>query len=81
MIALFQDNELLNMTINEETDINNETIPTSDCSIILNNYDNKFDILDNESYAKYLVNGIDVRPYIGCVIENGTIEYEKNGYL
>lgn len=79
MIALFQDNELLNMTINEETDINNETIPTSDCSIILNNYDNKFDILDNESYAKYLISGIDIKPYIGCVIENGTIEYEKMG--
>lgn len=77
--GLYKDSEVISININEDTDTTNETTPASDCSIVLDNYDDKFDILDTTSLAKYLKNRIEIRPYIGCVLSGGLIEYEPMG--
>lgn len=81
LIGFYKDRELISMTINEETDVSNLKTPTSDCSIILNNYDDKFDILNENGLYKYLKSGVEIIPYIGCITTEANIEYQQMGLM
>ena len=77
---LYEDNELISFTTNEEIDVLKQSIPINDCTINLNNYDHDFDPLNPKGLVKYLTEKCLIKPYVGILTETNGIDYESLGY-
>lgn len=75
---LFQNQDLIEMKINEETSIDNMNTPNNDCSVLLNNYNRKFNLINQESVLNRLDKNAHIRTFIGVALDGG-IEYVDMG--
>lgn len=71
---LFENRDLIEMNIDEQISLDNTDAPSNECNVLLNNYDRKFNLLDNDSVLNRLGKGSAIRPFIG-VSTGGGIEY------
>ena len=76
--VLFENQDLIELKLDEETSIDNMDTPNNDCSILLNNYDRKFNLIDNNSVLNRLNKKSHIRALIGVSLEGG-IEYVDMG--
>ena len=76
---LYENNELISFTTNEEIDILMQSLPINDCTINLNNYNHDFDPLNPQGLVKYLTQNCVIKPFAGVLTDNG-VEYESLGY-
>lgn len=81
---VYQGEELVNFTIDEEINIMLESIPINTCSINLNNYPNdngyySFDPINPQGITNYLTRNTTIKPYIGILTEENGIEYVPMG--
>lgn len=75
---IYKDSDIIEIKTLEQTDFDNYTMPNDDCSIILNNKDKKFNIIESDNILNRLTSESIIRPFIGCKI-NGTYEYVSMG--
>ena len=78
---VYEGNDLVSFTIDEEIDLLLTNTPINDCKINLNNYDNMFDPINPKGLAKYLTGNAIIKPYIGVLTEENGIEYISMGYF
>ena len=76
--VLYESNEIININIKEETDIYNIDIPNNDCSVELNNYDRKFNVVDENNILNRLNANSIIRLYFGLKVD-GNYEYQCMG--
>lgn len=76
---LYEDNELISFTTNEEVDIFMQSLPVNDCSINLNNYDHDFDPLNPKGLVQYLTEKCLIKPYVGVLTEENGFDYRSLG--
>lgn len=77
---LYEDNELISFTTNEEIDILKQSVPINDCTINLNNYNRDFDPLNPQGLVKYLTQNCIIKPFVGVLVENDGVDYRSLGY-
>lgn len=75
---LFKDKEIISINVNEETDIYNLEVPDNDCSVVLNNYDRKFNVTDKNNVLNRLGKETIIKPYYGLSID-GYYNYQLMG--
>lgn len=76
---LLEKNNIIEVNINEETSLYNIDMPNSDMSIMLNNYNRDFDLLDKDSVLNRLTRYTNIHTFIGVSINNGSFEYIDMG--
>lgn len=76
---VYKDNELISFTTTEQISEFNVETPIDECDLVIDNYDNKFDIMNPSGLIKYLNENVQVVPYIGIVTEHNGIEYVPMG--
>lgn len=79
MTNVYKDNELVSFTTVEQISEFNVETPIDECDLIIDNYDNKFDIMNPNGMIKYLNENVQVIPYIGIVTEHNGVEYVPMG--
>lgn len=79
MTNVYKDNELVSFTTVEQISEFNVETPIDECDLVIDNYDNKFDIMNPNGMIKYLNENVQVIPYIGIVTEHNGIEYVPMG--
>lgn len=72
--VIYESNEIIEINTTEQTDIYNIDIPNNECNIKLNNYDRKFNIVDENNILNRLNSNSVFRIYYGISI-NGSYEY------
>ena len=77
---LYEDNELVSFTTNEEIDLFIEKLPINDCTINLNNYTNDFDPLNPKGLIKYLTENCVIKPFVGVAMKTNGVDYRSLGY-
>lgn len=77
---VYENNELISFTTNEEIDILKQSVPINDCTINLNNYNRDFDPLNPQGLVKYLTQNCIIKPFVGVLVENDGIDYRSLGY-
>lgn len=75
---LFENQDLIEMKMNEETSIDNINNPSNDCSIMLNNYDRKFNLINQDSVLNRLNKNSHIRTFVGVSLKGG-MEYVDMG--
>ena len=76
---IYRDNDLIDFKIIEQISEFNTDTPIDECDLTINNYDNKFDIMNPNGMTKYLNENVQVIPYIGIVTEHNGVEYVPMG--
>ena len=76
---IYKNEEILDMSIIEETRKFCEETPENECKVSINNYDGKFDTLNPEGMAQYLTKDSVIKPYIGAITENNETKYVSMG--
>ena len=76
---IYKNNDLVNFSITEQISEFNSEMPIDECDVTIDNYDNKFDLINPSGLIKYLNDNVQVNPYIGIVTENNGVEYVKMG--
>ena len=79
MTNVYKDNELISFTTIEQISEFNVETPIDECDLIIDNYDNKFDIMNPTGMIRYLNENVQVTPYIGIMTEHNGIEYVPMG--
>lgn len=79
MTNVYKDNELISFTTIEQISEFNIETPIDECDLIIDNYDNKFDIMNPTGMIRYLNENVQVTPYIGIMTEHNGIEYVPMG--
>lgn len=79
MTNVYKDNELISFTTTEQISEFNVETPIDECDLIIDNYDNKFDIMNPTGMIRYLNENVQVTPYIGIMTEHNGIEYVPMG--
>lgn len=77
---IYENDELISFTTNEEIDILKQSVPINDCTINLNNYNRDFDPLNPQGLVKYLTQNCIIKPFCGVLVENAGAEYKSLGY-
>lgn len=82
--GLYDGDELVNFTVNEELDLLVESLPVNTCTIQINNYPssdggNKFDPINPQGIVKYLNNSVTIQPHIGVLTDDNGVEYVPLG--
>ncbi len=78
---IYEGNDLVSFTVNEELDLLLASAPINDCKINLSNYENIFNPLNPTGLVKYLTDDCIIKPYIGALTEENGIEYVSMGYF
>lgn len=73
--AIYEGSDLISFEVREQVKKFVEDVPTNECTINLNNYDGKFDILNPNGMTKYLNSNAVMKPHIGVLTEDNGIEY------
>lgn len=68
---LYEGQDLVSFTTNEEIDLLMISTPTNEVTINLNNYDNQFDPINPKGIVQYLTEDCVIKPYIGILTDNG----------
>lgn len=76
---VYEGNDLLSFTVNEEIDLLLTKAPINNCSINLNNYEKMFDPLNPIGLVRFLNNNCIIKPYIGVLTNGNGIEYVSMG--
>ena len=76
---VYKDNNLIEFKITEQISEFNTEMPIDECDLTIDNYDNKFDIMNPQGLIKYLNNNVQIKPFIGIITENNGIEYVSMG--
>lgn len=76
---IYEGNDLVSFTTNEEIDLLLTSTPINDCKVNLNNYDNSFDPINPTGLVKYLTADCTIKPYLGVLTTENGIEYIKMG--
>ena len=76
---IYKDNDLMNFEVDDEISKFVENTPANNCTVVLANYDNKFDPINPQGMTKYLNENVQVIPHIGIVTQESGIEYVNMG--
>lgn len=76
--VLYYGNELIEIDVEEETSLDNTSVPNNECSIKISNIDNRYDITDKNSILNRLNKKSFLRMQIGVLID-GAVEYVDVG--
>jgi hypothetical protein len=76
---VYKDKDLISFTTTEQISEFNVETPIDECDLIIDNYDNKFDIMNSKGLIKYLNNEVQIKPFIGIVTESNGVEYVPMG--
>lgn len=75
---LYEKNDLIELDVNEESSLDNMDIPNNDCSVVLNNYDGKYNVIEPNSLLNRINKDSYIRIGVGVSIGGG-IEYVNMG--
>lgn len=75
---LFENSDLIEININEQISLDNLDLPNNDCSITINNDDEKFNILDANSVLNRINKSSSIKPYVAIKVD-GANEYVSLG--
>jgi hypothetical protein len=78
--TIFADNELISFSTIEEMDKLTFSMPKNQTDVKVSNVDGLFDYINPEGIASFIDNSYFLKPYIGIVLPDGTIEYESLGF-
>ena len=73
------ENDLISFKVLEEVSKFNESFPDYSCEVSINNYDRKFDFINDKGLFPKLNKYVTAQPYIG--IKGNTLEYVPIGYF
>ena len=76
--VVYDNKDIIEIDVNEQTDIDNLETPNNNCSIIIDNYDRKFNVVDNNNIINKLTKESIIIPYYG-IGENGYYNYQIMG--
>lgn len=76
---VYKNSDLIEFKITEQISEFNMEMPIDECDITIDNYDNKFDIMNPKGLVKYLNSSVQIKPYIGVVTDNNGVEYVPMG--
>lgn len=79
LTSIYKGNDLISFTTNEEIRLFVEETPINDCSIVINDKDYKFDLINPNGIVKKLNSNVKIIPNIGVVTNENGIEYVKMG--
>lgn len=79
LTSIYKDNDLISFTTNEEIRLFVEETPINDCSVIINDKDYKFDLINPDGIVGKLNSNVKIVPNIGVVTNENGIEYVKMG--
>ena len=76
---VYQNEDLIEFTVDEEVNKLVEEVPTNETSITINNMYDLFNPLNPQGVVKYLSDGSKIIPYIGVLTETQGVEFVKMG--
>lgn len=76
---VYQDQDLIEFTVDEEVNKLVEEVPTNETSITINNMQDLFNPLNPQGVVKYLSDGSKIIPHIGVLTETQGVEFVKMG--
>lgn len=76
---VYQDQDLIEFTVDEEVNKLTEETPTNETSITINNMQDLFNPLNPQGVVKYLTDGSKIIPHIGVLTETQGVEFVKMG--
>ena len=76
---VYQDQDLIEFTVDEEVNKLVEEVPTNETSITINNMQDLFNPLNPQGVVKYLTDGSKIIPHIGVLTETQGVEFVKMG--
>lgn len=76
---VYQDQDLIEFTVDEEVNKLVEEVPTNETSITINNMQDLFNPLNPQGVVKYLNDGSKIIPHIGVLTETQGVEFVKMG--
>lgn len=76
---VYQDQDLIEFTVDEEVNKLVEEVPTNETNVTLNNIYDLFNPLNPQGVVKYLSDGSKIIPYIGVLTETQGVEFVKMG--
>lgn len=78
LVEEYNDTEILNMNIINQTKRFCEEVPESECEFTIGNYSGEFDLLNKKGKKRLLSKRTTIKPWIGINTENG-VQYEPKG--
>lgn len=78
LVEEYNDTEILNMNIINQTKRFCEEVPESECEFTIGNYSGEFDLLNKKGKKRLLSKRTTIKPWIGINTENG-VQYEAKG--
>lgn len=78
VVEEYNDTEIINLNILNQTKKFCEEVPEDECDVTLNNFEGKFDLLNNQSIKKYLNKKSRIIPFLGIRTNSG-VKYEERG--
>lgn len=76
---VYQDQDLIEFTVDEEVNKLTEETPINEASITINNMQDLFNPLNPQGVVKYLTDGSKIIPHIGVLTETQGVEFVKMG--
>lgn len=76
---VYQDQDLIEFTVDEEVNKLTEETPINETSITINNMQDLFNPLNPQGVVKYLSDGSKIIPHIGVLTETQGVEFVKMG--
>lgn len=76
---VYQNEDLIEFTVDEEVNKLTEEVPTNETSITINNMQDLFNPLNPQGVVKYLSDGSKIIPHIGVLTETQGVEFVKMG--
>lgn len=76
---VYQDQDLIEFTVDEEVNKLTEETPINETSITINNMQDLFNPLNPQGVVKYLTDGSKIIPHIGVLTETQGVEFVKMG--
>lgn len=75
IVKEYTDDKLIKMNLIEEVSIINNTLPSNEVKITIDNSSKEFNILNPNGSYKYLKEKQEIKSYLGLELENKVIEY------
>lgn len=75
IVKEYMDDKLIKMNLVEEVSIINNTLPSNEIKITIDNSNKEFNILNPNGSYKYLKEKQEIKSYLGLELENKVIEY------
>lgn len=79
VIKVYQDSDLINLTLLQELDITSATLPAGELKATVNNSDREFDILNPQGFYSFLKSGQEMILEMGVELDNGDFEFVPVG--